>query len=189
MTIRPRKKTDDISSVLSENTSNAEAEAISQYTLVKNSVDESFERYNKILGININQIIDDAYSEYENLIDKNIVNPDFVKTVLVNLGAFESGNASAINAAAFSEVIQLISANDLKAFDSNGAKDAKQNITACMIYLSKIAKENGYGADKLEDLFVHYGLESTIHSGTITGQQCSDLFKAGYYPNLSKETP
>jgi len=155
----------------------------SPYAYMKSEIDMAIGYFNLDYNIDIDKTIEEAYAKYGDLIDKDVINPVFARIVITICGGGSTHNAFRLNDMNLETVNSLLDTNGFEQLGFSRG-NMKPGIEAGMIYLSTLAKEEGYGSDDLDELFCDcYAVFWPIKSERIA------LFYEYYYPWLSKDAP
>ena len=147
----------------------------SPYAKVKAYVDRHInahlEQY--YADLDINKIIEEAYSNYGGLIDKNIITPDLIRVLFLVWRSNDLG----FNDAEESNMQNYIRENGYEPLGSFG--EPRTRFICGMIYLGKLANEKGYTTEQYSDLVsdyynsAYYG--EPIHSAELFNKYFSRL--------------
>ena len=152
----------------------------------KAQVDKDIRDFEEFNNIDINETIEDAYTKYGELIDKDVIHLAFVRVLITIANGQQSYNTLGLSDSSWDSVNSLLKANGFEplALSRTGTK---YSIEAGMIFLSALAKEKGYGPDDLDELFCEYKTNPNFTTFTRTREQALASFNYRYYPWLSKD--
>ena len=153
-------------------------------------------------GFSVNRVIEGAYETYGDLIDKEVVNPDFVKSLIWCFGSSvynTLGLGPGPGTTALTELDALLQEHGYVLTENNNGfqyefhlgeqssrLNTKWSIIAGMLYAGMIAKENGYDASQAADLYLDY-LAGVTGSKQPNELAMLDRFLQWYAPLLPQD--
>ena len=161
---------------------NREPHPDSPYAKAKAVTDDRISTLNNSCSIDIDNVIEKAYEKYGSLIDKNIVNPIVVKTI-ISATVRNYNNLTGMDSSTVSRVNDLLKENGFNE-RLDAQFNATQSIEAMMIHMTMIARQNNLGAEKLEDIVYNHYLQNFNGNATMANS-AKEMFCGTYLPWLS----
>ena len=165
---------------------NVPASSDSAYAVAKAEIDKWLGYFETDHNIDINKIIEEAYTKYGDLIDRNVINPAFVRVLIIITNGRQAYNTFGLSDASWDFVNSLLSANGFEplALSRTGTK---YSLEAGMIFLSAFAHEKGYVSDDLDELYCDYQTSNNRSANVADWDYHLEQFNKNYYPWLSKD--
>jgi len=168
---------------------NVPASSDSAYAVAKAEIDKWLGYFETDHNIDINKIIEEAYTKYGDLIDRNVINPAFVRVLTIIINGRQAYNTFGLSDASWDFVNSLLNANGFEPF-ALSRTGTKYSIEAGMIFLSAFAHEKGYGSDDLDELYCDYQTSNNRSANVADWADWDyhlEQFNKNYYPWLSKD--